>query len=772
MEKPTAGVTQKRWPGFLAFLLGLGVLTNYIFGTIFRNPGKLMLANGGDGSKNYFTYLYHVVYGQGTHFTGMNYPYGEHVVFTDNTPLLSMLLVWLRNWFPIDTDVALGIMHLLLPVNFIIGAVLMFKVLRNEGLTQLFAGVFALLITGLCPQLFRMFGHFSLSYTLFLPLVILLLQNWKAGRRNIWPGIALFVTVSVFSLFHVYYLIQALVTVGSYAFVSWCASTEMSVKQRLRWLVPPVAVVLCSFIFLKIFLKYTDLITDRTTYPWGMLNDSATSKQVFTSRFTPLGNACQLLFKGDASDVAEGYGYIGFVGLFIILAVFIHIAIWMLSRIKKQYAGELFIDKRTSFYLWWSLFGLLLAMGIPFVWGGDALVEKLSVFRQFRAMGRFVYIFYFLFSIAAARLLFQLISTLWQRQFKTLAIGASLACLLLWGTEVVGYADEFRTRMDYANQNYRDFFKDGEDGIATFLKQHQIDTAHYQAIIALPYFHIGSEKIWIGGDGGIISYGFRLSYQSGLPMTDVMMSRTSWSQTFENMKLVGGPYASKELLQKFNNKKILLAVKPDVDIDPNANFLVETADSLGVADGYKLYALQPAVLQARIAELKALALASQEPEPQTDAAFTEYFDDVKGGTPLMGTGAMPFDKDTFILADRKFIPSDTTGLYEISVWALIQDKTYRTPYFTIKLMDSAGTELQHKDMLFKESTDCKGLWFRGSLFVKVPAGTRRLQITSVQGGPGSSSSIDNLQVRPASQTIVSRNSLGQVMINNHFVKDK
>ena len=69
----------------LLFNLILSILyVWYLYRTVLLNLCHSFLSEGGDGSKNYFTYLYHILYEKGWHFTGMNYPWGEHISFTDN----------------------------------------------------------------------------------------------------------------------------------------------------------------------------------------------------------------------------------------------------------------------------------------------------------------------------------------------------------------------------------------------------------------------------------------------------------------------------------------------------------------------------------------------------------------------------------------------------------------------------------------------------------------------------------------------------------------
>lgn len=107
---------REKWNIWIVYAVAM-IVTIYMLSYIVLTPGSVLLSTTGDAGKNYFTYLYHSLYGNGMHFDGMNYPYGEHIIFTDGQPLLSVLQGYSRNIIPIDP---LSIMHLLIGLSSII----------------------------------------------------------------------------------------------------------------------------------------------------------------------------------------------------------------------------------------------------------------------------------------------------------------------------------------------------------------------------------------------------------------------------------------------------------------------------------------------------------------------------------------------------------------------------------------------------------------------------------------------------------------------------
>jgi hypothetical protein len=79
-------------PGYLTFWLVHLALVFVMFSPLLLHPGNTMLRPSGDGLKNYFTLQAYIAQPEGTgmtDFTAMQYPYGESVWYTDNSPAIA-----------------------------------------------------------------------------------------------------------------------------------------------------------------------------------------------------------------------------------------------------------------------------------------------------------------------------------------------------------------------------------------------------------------------------------------------------------------------------------------------------------------------------------------------------------------------------------------------------------------------------------------------------------------------------------------------------------
>ncbi|MEM6726259.1 MAG: hypothetical protein AAF598_19615, partial [Bacteroidota bacterium] len=72
-----------------------------VHGDVLIHPNRYQLADSGEAVRSNFLLAYHLKYDSAAfHFEGMNYPYGEHVVFCDAQPLISTVLFGFSRIFP------------------------------------------------------------------------------------------------------------------------------------------------------------------------------------------------------------------------------------------------------------------------------------------------------------------------------------------------------------------------------------------------------------------------------------------------------------------------------------------------------------------------------------------------------------------------------------------------------------------------------------------------------------------------------------------------
>jgi hypothetical protein len=126
----------------------------------------------------------------------------------------------------------------------------------------------------------------------------------------------------------------------------------------------------------------------------------------------------------------------------------------------------------------------------------------------------------------------------------------------------------------------------------------QIDPSKYQSVLPLPYFHIGSENIWLESACGIDEEAFKVSLKTGLPMHAVMMGRTSLSQTYKSLDLIWEPYRDPAILNELPSSKPILVLSAVCDkLGPGERLIVEHSKPVADLGKFRLGEITPDTLR-------------------------------------------------------------------------------------------------------------------------------------------------------------------------------
>ena len=90
----------KHWKGGVLAVAITAILLFVYYSHQILGADTIKYGVWGDGYKNYYTLAYYLNYDHGAHFSGMNYPFGENVLFTDNQPAVAWCLKVVVKIFP------------------------------------------------------------------------------------------------------------------------------------------------------------------------------------------------------------------------------------------------------------------------------------------------------------------------------------------------------------------------------------------------------------------------------------------------------------------------------------------------------------------------------------------------------------------------------------------------------------------------------------------------------------------------------------------------
>jgi hypothetical protein len=768
-----ARLSRKVW--LLVTTLFAFCLTALTFPKVLTRHGHVVPGTGGDAGKNIFAFIYHMMYDRGFWFTGMNYPYGEQIVYTDGQPLLSVTLGYLGLHTP---GQGLAVMWALIFTSYVLAIIFTFRILSHFGVRPLLAMIFAALIILLSPQMYRALGHFGLSYTCIVPM--LFFWTIRYNQQHHWKYAVYILMLGLIANFlHPYFSAIILVWVMLYVLATFLFSKSTIWQVKIKHVAPLLGSILILFSIIGVVMKATDPVTDRPVTPYGLTAYCVRGIHIFTSWYSPVWR----FFDGESGNLRrtsgeEGFTYPGIVVLAVIIISFISLFVkWLRARNAKDHVTHFIFP---PLWLFMAFAALLFGMGVPFVWHMEWIVNYLSFLRQFRSLGRFAWIFYYIMTVYGVVVLCWYQARLLERGKKSLAFVMLISSVILWSFEASGYIQYERQAMSNSDYCYGLLTNQNHDGWPEFLIANHHNASDFQAILLMRFYNVGTDKLWLSR--GVTDYEVEAGLYSGiqlhLPLVDAMMARSSWSRAEKEVKIAAGPYVVKPMLEDLNNNKPFLLLNAVFDtLDEEQTYLLQSSDYIGTYNNWSAYACYPARIAANDKKSRdsILVIAAHMTTKDTCIRcsgnwYVNHFDTGHAGNKFFGSGAVSaMSQEETVVTTVPLKPVANNQQYEFSCWFLVGDKNFRTPYFKLDILDSSGNIIATQDALTKESTDNEGLWFRCAAFFHVPAACTSIRCRLRNDESASYKIMDEMLLRPVGSIIISQSANGDVMANNHLV---
>lgn len=518
----------------------------------------------GDGYKNYAVLEYHVAHDTSYQaYRGMNYPFGEHIVSADGQPLLANALLWARKKGWIKSNIVPGVIHAALVVTILVAVMALFLLLLSFCVPLWMAGIAALGIVFLSPQMARMSAHYGLGQVAALPLLFLLLYRFQQ-KRSMGRSLLIAMVLTAFALLHFYFFVLLGAVIGLWHILDFLLSgaDPKNIGRRLWHLFLQGGL---PALFFYSWLFAPDTITDRSDQPWGFFHYRANLSGLLTSPAQPLFRwiDAQVFAIPEIDYEAANYiGLSGMLGIFMLAT-----GLWR-GRQKQPPERFMLAMGGTAVTL------LLFAFGLPFTLPGlESWYEYLGPFKQFRSIGRFSWPFYFVVQIWAV--------------YAVSRYRQNLTWLLL--LVMVAEAWFFQRSLNLSLDEVEG--PEGEERVEELVG---IRAADFQAILTIPYYHVGSDNFWWSPEGFILQQSLWIGTKLGLPVTSSLSSRSSLGQAWEQLQLVTPPYRYPQVLSRYPDNRPLLVVwdqqQYDMNPDKYQHFLPDLIP-LYEASRLKLYAL-------------------------------------------------------------------------------------------------------------------------------------------------------------------------------------
>jgi hypothetical protein len=522
-----------------------------------HQPNEFMLSQSADGVKNYMTTAWHVRHDTTYwRYRGMNYPYGEHVLFTDNQPVFAAALQWWSHNVSNLSEGTVGAMNVFEVISLWLGCGLLFLLFRKLHLPVWLSGGAALVLTFLAPQYNRFDAHFGLSHTFVIAGLLLLLCRYEERASQRYQSLHIGIWVTLGAMLHFYYFGMAALFLTLY--IGYQILRQLTWRNIWRRMSHWTVMILLPFVVLNFWVHWTNFAPDRPGAPYGF----TTYIGFWEGVFLPYENTP--LFKFIDEKIIhirrinyEAQAYAGITAVVFLFG-------WIINRFRLfGKSWDTSANHRTHQQylkgLWFAaLLLLLFACGFPFaIKGMDWMVKYLGPLRQFRGLGRFTWPFFYVINILLFYTMWNWLRRYEGRGAAWLRPGLPVALLAILAWEAIQFQRHKKIELQH---------NVARTDVVTADPNHwtrKVDYTPYQALLPLPYYHMGSENIWFDFDGDHYRRVQATALVTGKPDMGVNMSRTSATQAVRSVQLALQPGEIPAILDDMpDDRPLALLINP------------------------------------------------------------------------------------------------------------------------------------------------------------------------------------------------------------------
>jgi len=666
---------------FSLFLLASGFVFIF-YGNILLSPNQYQFSAKGDAIKNYYTYAYYIKNNvDPINFEGLNYPYGEHFLYTDCTPVLSSGLKGISSFYPGITNYSVGIMNFLLIISLVLSIFLVYLILLEYDIQHWFAVFSSIGIIALSPQLFRLTGHLALGFGFVIPLSWYLLLKFEKSKNQIKIGLLFLLSNLIIFFIHAYLGMIAAAFLFAYLLVRFIFDYRNKTISK-HYYFGLLSIIFIPIIVFRAFIFFTDTHDGRTDNPWGFFRAHADFNTVFLPIKEPLKPIVKSLI-GNYEQTWEGWAYIGIAS---IIAIILYLALSATKsfKIKKpSFDNRWFDNRQLQYILISSILLLIFSMAYPFRLNLEWLLDYVSVLKQFRAVGRFAWVFFFATAISSVYFIDRMSKYFFEKNKRTVAILILFLLPALFFMEALPYHSKISKTISSSPNMFdvQQLDTDLKNGIE------EINTDDYQAILPMPFFYIGSENFGKFGTDKIYLLSQITSYHTGLGIIGSYLTRTSIWESKNLMQLMSPGFYEKAIKDDLpNNKKILIALSNEV-VSKYEQRVLNLAKLIYKGKDFSFYELKPDEIFKNTASQELGKYKSLKPElferngfltnDTNSFFFYDSFEDNDSDISLSGKGAYTGWKNKYNkLASFKAGTFKPGEKYIASFWMYNAGKNY------------------------------------------------------------------------------------------------
>lgn len=565
----------------LLFVVMSGILFFY-YHAIIMAPNHFIMSDSGDGLKNYYTIIMQLKSDELISFSYYNYPFGEYFFNTDGIPLLVTLLKPIQKIFPETYNYVPGILHSLLFLSMVFCSLFIYKILKLLNVHAFFALLSAISIALLQPQLARMGGHYALAFSHIIPLSFYLSLKYigdnKKNRYAFWIFLHGFLSMFI----HPYIGMIAFSSVVP-ILVFWLISNKNHLQKTHLFQI--IGATFSPAILYKFFTFITDTASDKNIFPAGFHDLKADWYTVFIPQTLESFNLFNL-----SSELFitkwEAMSYIGLLTTLFLLPVAV-LFLYKTHKTRKKTPSYIFL---VGLLISSTLF-LIISFGFPFYGSWSNFYQKIPLFREFRAIGRLAWIFYFGSTIFLISSLAYLKETYLQN--KKISHLLTFLMFIIPLSYIYEAHGKHQVHSIFITKSENLFLeKTYSDEFVSSLEK--IKSSNFQAIIPMPYFYVGTELLDISGGLNTQDNSLIASKLLNLPLLTNFSGRSSFSMSKKVLRIIEPEEVYKEASEGvFNWESDFLIVRTYEELSILETRITEKASFIDSTEHFAFYSISP-----------------------------------------------------------------------------------------------------------------------------------------------------------------------------------
>ncbi len=739
------------------------VILFFIFKPVIQNPNSYLYSTSGDAVKSYFNFSYYLKYDSGIKHDGINYPYGDHLQYINSHPLYLQVIKFIdKNIYPV-ANYGVAILNLSMILSLLLAVPFLFLILRHYTLPRWYAGILSIILLLLSPQFDRIQGHFEMTYAFFLPMFWYFLIQWKKGERRLLWASLLVIEGLIGGFTSAYYAaFFSIFLLGVLAVDSWDSRKNLAGywKEGLQLLI----LAILPLLIVKGLVSLTDWVTDRPNNPYGFYVYHANFFSVFlpfTSELKSLlGQHINMNFQW------EGRAYVGLPASILAVSIFITGFYNLLS--KKKISWRVFKpERKIHSYFFASILILLFAMCIPFKYGFGFILDIIPPIGQFRGLGRFTWIFYYIFTVYTAFFFYRLYRVLKQKGMPLLGIIILVFVIGYWAIDAGTNIRRSTSKLLNKNDKLESF----DDEYLGRFKQAGVDSDEFQAIFFLPYANTCGDKLLFEKGLNAFKDAMKCSYHTGLPLVQSFSPRLSFTYALSSIQMLAHPAIHKTRLDDMNEKPLLLVCTKE-KMNTHEAWLQSQAEVFWEDKYITLSRLPLQVFHdshnqwieeasTQIGNLMGKGKVSTDSVSQSSVLYVD-FEENNTDIAFTGNGTKYQKKGSIELLNKTINDSWNAGTYELSFWLYVDSRKFDMPKADLKVTNEKGEEAMEKRLNTRETHDVYNHWVRVSETFELKPGYKlQLHIK------GEYISVDDILVRPKNSSIYIKTKDGFGLFNNY-----